>query len=223
MAATAGSIRTYNSPRLVARHAAILAAAREELAAKGFGGITMNELAARAGVTKKTLYNVYGSKDKLLVAAISDLIANYRDVATHDEPGIPTIVASRRAAIKEVVASPAYSDAMTSALFQVDADPTLTRLLLTESIAFAQEQLSIEKENGGLIDNLDISILAEQVTSQGWGQILLCYKKLTPIERLASGSLTGLLLLCHGASKGKRRRWIADQLNQLYESVGRSR
>ncbi len=222
MAATASSIRTYNSPRLVARHAAILTAAREELAEKGFAGLTMNELATRAGVTKKTLYNVYGSKDKLITAAISDLIANYREAGTSDEPGIPAIIASRRAAIKEVLASPAYSDAMTSALFQVDADPALTRMLLADSITFTEEQLKIEQQNGGLSPNIDTWILAQQITSQAWGQILLCYKNITPMKELERGSLTGLLLLLQSASQGQRQCWVIEQFEQLNDSFRRS-
>ena len=52
------------------------AAAREELTEKGYDGVTMEALAERAGVVKKTLYNLYGSKDDLLMAASAEITRN---------------------------------------------------------------------------------------------------------------------------------------------------
>ena len=51
----------------------ILAAARELITAQGYDGVTMRDLARHAGVTPKTLYYQFGSKDELLRAAVEDL------------------------------------------------------------------------------------------------------------------------------------------------------
>ena len=139
-AASAETKRTYRSPRQVARHQAILSAARAALAARGYDGVTMNALADAAGVTKKTLYNLYGSKDDLLLAAVSDLITDYRGFGETGS-GLDAIVASRRAAIGEIVRTPAYSDAMTIALVQATPGHALINLLLAEGVAHATAHL----------------------------------------------------------------------------------
>jgi len=51
----------------------ILAAARDVFTEAGFHAAGLEEVAARAGVTRKTVYNQFGSKRGLLDALISDL------------------------------------------------------------------------------------------------------------------------------------------------------
>ncbi len=51
----------------------ILAAARAAFTEAGFHGAGLEEVAARAGVTRKTVYNQFGSKRGLLDELISDL------------------------------------------------------------------------------------------------------------------------------------------------------
>jgi len=54
------------------RRKKILSVARDLIAAKGYEGVTMRELARRSSVTPKTLYDQFGSKDKLLLVAIEE-------------------------------------------------------------------------------------------------------------------------------------------------------
>lgn len=54
--------------------AAILRAAREQLAAHGFRRVTMASLAAESGVTRQTIHNLFGSKAGVL-EALFDVIA----------------------------------------------------------------------------------------------------------------------------------------------------
>jgi AcrR family transcriptional regulator len=41
----------------------------------GYDGVTMRDLAKGSGVALKTLYNVYGSKDEVLIASVQDRVA----------------------------------------------------------------------------------------------------------------------------------------------------
>jgi AcrR family transcriptional regulator len=54
--------------------AAILRAAKEQLAANGFRRLTMESLAAESGVTRQTIHNLFGTKTGVL-EAVFDLIA----------------------------------------------------------------------------------------------------------------------------------------------------
>lgn len=184
-----------------------------ELAQKGFHGVTMNELAARAGVTKKTLYNVFGSKDQLLFAAVSEVIENYRDEGAHDQPGIAAIVASRRAAVEKVIESPDYANAMTSALLQASSDDTLVQILMRDSVRYLERQLCHERSQGGLAAHVEPHELAQQLTSLAWGQILMNYKEVVNIRDFAEQALRGTLQMLLGATQGQRHQWIKAQLD----------
>src|SRR2546429_9428486 len=53
-------------------HDALLAATSELTYARGITGTGVDAIAARAGVTKRTLYQHFGSKDRLVAGALSD-------------------------------------------------------------------------------------------------------------------------------------------------------
>jgi TetR/AcrR family transcriptional repressor of mexJK operon len=62
---------TPGRPVDMEKHAAILAAARDAFLAQPYERVSMEAIAASAGVSKVTLYAKFGSKDQLFVTAIS--------------------------------------------------------------------------------------------------------------------------------------------------------
>lgn len=56
-----------------AKRAAILRGAKAVFLASGFGGANMDEVAARAGVSKMTVYRHFGSKEDLFAGVITEL------------------------------------------------------------------------------------------------------------------------------------------------------
>lgn len=64
-----------DDPRVVRSRAAVIEAARELFLRKGYAGTTMEEIAARAGLTKRTLYNNYADKDALFTEIVTDVMA----------------------------------------------------------------------------------------------------------------------------------------------------
>lgn len=69
--AGSGGTRRGRRPGSPDTRAAILAAAREQFAASGFGGTTIRAIAASAGVDAALVHHYFGSKDDLFVAALS--------------------------------------------------------------------------------------------------------------------------------------------------------
>jgi TetR/AcrR family transcriptional repressor of mexJK operon len=64
-----------NDPRVVRSRAAVVEAARTLFLRKGYAGTTMEEIAALAGLTKRTVYNNYADKDALFTEIVADVIA----------------------------------------------------------------------------------------------------------------------------------------------------
>lgn len=64
-----------DDPRVLRTRAAVLAAARTLFLNHGYDGTTMEDVAAKAGLTKRTLYNNYGDKDSLFRQVVGDTVA----------------------------------------------------------------------------------------------------------------------------------------------------
>ena len=58
----------------------ILASARELFLSKGFAATSVQEIAARAGVTKRTLYVKIGDKDAIFEAVVGAMLQDWRHV-----------------------------------------------------------------------------------------------------------------------------------------------
>lgn len=64
-----------DDPRVVRSRAAVAEAARALFLGKGYAATTMEEIAARAGLTKRTLYNNYADKQALFTGIVTDVMA----------------------------------------------------------------------------------------------------------------------------------------------------
>ena len=60
-------------PRANVKRKSILRGAKQVFLKNGFGGTSMDEVAARAGVSKMTVYRHFGSKESLFAGVITDL------------------------------------------------------------------------------------------------------------------------------------------------------
>ena len=70
---TTEEARRPGRPRSAAADSAIMQATLELLLDTGYRGLTMEQVRARAGVGKATLYRRYGSKEELVAAAVRHL------------------------------------------------------------------------------------------------------------------------------------------------------
>ena len=129
--------RAKGRPRKAGTDRAILDATREELAEHGWGGLTIGQVAARAGVAKTTLYRRWPSKNELVVDAVADL---FDGLETAD-------LGSLRADIEAVVhrfaallAAPETQAALLALFAESTRDPLLRRRV-REAIVEPQKQL----------------------------------------------------------------------------------
>ncbi|MBL8594813.1 MAG: TetR/AcrR family transcriptional regulator [Devosia sp.] len=76
--------------------ALILEAADQAFRALGFANTSMEEIAVRAGLTRKTLYNLFSSKDEIaltLIARVEAADAGYRARIAANEDVLPLLAA----------------------------------------------------------------------------------------------------------------------------------
>jgi len=71
------SVRKRGRPRSTAADAAIHAATLATLVERGYAGTTIEAVAARAGVTRPTVYRRYATRAELLIAAVEASFASF--------------------------------------------------------------------------------------------------------------------------------------------------
>ncbi len=121
------------TPRQESRRHRILLVAREMVADHGYDGMVMSEVAERSGVSPTTLYNLYNTKDELLLEALRELIViSYQRVGQISDigPGWKYLLNVMEGAAALRSAEPAYAEAITDALFRAVQHDALTELLL---------------------------------------------------------------------------------------------
>lgn len=108
------------SPRAVERRARILDTASRLLGEHGYDGVSMRTIASQSGVVEKTLYNIYGTKDRLIAAAARQRSAGVFEAAAESTPegGWPLLRAFVKIAVGVAFADPQTAKAMAVVLLE---------------------------------------------------------------------------------------------------------
>jgi TetR/AcrR family transcriptional repressor of mexJK operon len=91
-------------PRVIRSRAAVIDAARTLFLREGYTGTTMEQIAALAGLTKRTVYNNYGDKDALFTRIVADVLAYAEAFARglHEEFTVGVTAANLRARLDDL-------------------------------------------------------------------------------------------------------------------------
>ena len=209
--------RRYASPRQIERRGAILAATRELLSKVGYESTTMRGVAERAGVAKGTIYNLFGSKDELILAALIDLLDQIAERVQESaaSPGLESLLTVARLTCEQVESTPQYADAMARALFRASPGDPLIGPLVDSTARFNAAQLDLERRRGRIAKEVDCDRLGLQIESQKWGIVLIWMLGSIPLESVTTETLRGILSSLAAAAEPKTRRELLEQLRQL--------
>ena len=161
-----GRTRRPGRPREEATEQAITAAAREVLADKGVARMSMEHVAAKAGVAKSTLYRRWPSKIELAVHAVA---ASFDEIEIGDQGSLE---ADMRAGIGEaarLLRDPSTGGAYAALLAESARDPDGVGRRVRESLSTRLHALvatSVERsiERGEIRqDMIDVDLLADVV------------------------------------------------------------
>ncbi len=208
--------KKYESPRQLERQANILKATREMLADVGYHATTMRGLAERAGVVPGTLYNLYKSKDELVLTAVEDLLIEIgqRAIGESDE-GLSRILRMTEITAATIVQNPEYAEAMARALFGSEKDDPLTDVLYARSLPATRQSLGYALEQGDMRPDADLDALATHMVAQGWGVVMAWIMGLIPLADVQREYCRSFIMtLMAGATEPARVR-LQETLNAL--------
>jgi TetR/AcrR family transcriptional regulator, cholesterol catabolism regulator len=207
----------YSSPSIRARRHRILKEARKMIADEGIANLSMDEISRRAGVAKRTLYNAFQSKERLIAAAIHEYFEDYASRITYstDEATLERAIERLIVVAKRNLAIRNYTRALMNIYHSHGVDPDIRQTihdiaaevhepLIRKLQRKRQLQPWIDAEE--LITNI---IRFRYAIAHSWGEeqindqeFLLCLVR-------------GFLTMLAGATRGATRTQIEDKLRNL--------
>ena len=194
--------RPPGRPRSAASHQAILEATLELLGEKGFRGMSMDAVAARAGVSKATIYRRWKSKEEL-ISELLDQIADVVQVAQTGDPYEDLIATSRFAAEHGEAASRLLPALQGEATVNEEFGRMFREKLVDRRRQQLQDFVRAAIEAGHIRDDVDVEFLADVM----FGTIVMRANILGgTLKHLVEeqAQLWDLLLEGVGTPKGKR-------------------
>lgn len=142
-------------------HADILAATIDLLADLGFAGLTIEGIAARAGVGKSTIYRHWSSKAHLVIEAFGSLARAEPPVRTGD---LRTDLVARLRAVIAAVNSPPLGPIIPSLIDAAERDPELAELhrrFTAQRRRFVLDVLESAIDQGVVAPGADVELVAD--------------------------------------------------------------
>lgn len=209
----------YSSPAIIERRKRILAETRKLIAEQGIAAFSMNEIGHRAGVAKRTLYNAFQTRERMIAAAIQEYFDEYVSQLTYvSPPGTMEHNVERMISILQRNRKLRnYVKAVMSLYFSADVDPDIWRAIHAPAVHHNRrwiEVLATQKQLQPWIDVdqlVDDLVRFEFATINEWAQGRIADDVV--IVRLVRSYLGCVA----GALKGNARRQVEALLKAIAE------
>jgi len=184
---------------------AILEATRELLAEGGVHALTVEGVAARAGVAKTTIYRRYRSKDELALAVLLDMVEKVTAVRDLGDTRAE-LIALVNGAVK-ILGSTLMGRVMQGLVSELATDPNLAAAFRERVVArrVAEVRRLIERgiERGDLRADTNIELAHELLFGPVYYRLFLSGD---PLDKRLSERIVDAMLPAFAADKTPRRR-----------------
>lgn len=179
--------------------------------------MVMRDVAARAGVSATTLYNLYHTKDELLVEALREQqeLAARRAFEESGGPGLELMLRHLHHVASQSSQLPAYVDAIVRALLNAGPGDTLVEMLLNRLRQMLSVSLQTMRDRHELREDAALDELAVALTGAFWSAFMLWNKGLIPLAQLEQTLLRNYLSLLIPVTRGRLRRQLGERLVSL--------
>ena len=199
------------------RRERILDAARELVAEHGYDGMIVRDVAIRAGVSPTTVYNLYNTKNELLLSALREKMAEGWDqpLEASGESGTTYLMNVLTTSVAQAREEPAYARAITDALMRAAPDDALVDVLIHALRSGLAGILKVMRERGELHDKTQIDPLSAALIGSFWSGYLLFSKALLDVDQLEAHLQSGFIALLLPASAPATRKHLERHLSDI--------
>ncbi|MET0270733.1 MAG: TetR/AcrR family transcriptional regulator [Sphingomonas sp.] len=212
---------TYSSPAILERRRRILEETRGLIAEQGIGNFSMNDLCQRAHVAKRTLYNAFQTRERLIATAIQEYFLEYLSriqyrgkVGTLDR-NIERIVAvgRRNRKIRN------YIRAIMAVYFGPDVIPDIWEAMHSVAVESNLEWIRNLQKRRQLQPWINAETLANDIVRFEYATINDWARGLIADDDFLPNLLTSYLTFMLGATRGAARTEIETKLRELSEGT----
>jgi AcrR family transcriptional regulator len=177
-----GNARRPGRPRSERSRQAVLTAALELLTDKGLQGLSMDDIAAHAGVSKNTIYRWWPSKAAVLMDAFADAISPKIGFPA-DGDAITRLRAQVRR-VAQMMSDPRVQRPFVALIAASQHDPELAAALrerfITVRRSAACQLISTAAEQGEFAPGLDAAVIIDAVYGALYYRLLVSHAPVSP-------------------------------------------
>jgi len=193
---------TRVAEQMAERRERILESAREIVAERGFAGLTIRDLAQAAGVTAPTIYNLIGSKDQVLVAAVAEQTERFlRGIERAAGDVVPIVDAN----IRELRRMPRYYRSLLRLMMTSEAAEPARRTVSVALGGQLRSALGELAEEGGVEEWVDLDALTQQIAGVLWASSLAWANEWITDAAFERQERLGVAYLMLGVTRGAAR------------------
>ncbi len=177
----------YQSDRQRQRRQRILRAASLELQHHGLSQLTMRSVAEASDVSLKTLYNIFGNRDLLLLRVATEGLSRlpYSAAIARSNKGIPRLLAYAEGAMRMFAKEPEFSSLVVGILLRVQDKQSTVDDLITQVRGLIHRCIVEAVEMGELPEHTDTEALADMLCAHQWGLVLMWERDIMTLETLS--------------------------------------
>jgi len=203
------------------RRARILKAAREIIASSGYERLTMRDLARASRVSVPTLYNLFGSKQALLLGEL-EVTFDANVAAIESVQGgnvVDRALASCDAGNADLMAVPRYSRELIF-LFLTDADNESVRRNLNERYACLMADVLRQGQAAGEIEKwIDPLTLTRRMFAHYLFTMIEWARGELDTEGFRSATRFGMCVMLLAVARGRARQQLTAEIEALQKTM----
>jgi len=200
------------------RRERIVKAAKKLVGERGYDGLTMRDLADAARVSVPTLYNLFGSKDAILVAELQSLATSIAaSLPRTGDSFFARGMAAFEAGMRFVEEEPAFFRAIMQMFLTSPETTPMRRLTEDAFIAIMTANLDAAKRAGQLADWARPPIVARHMFAQYMAAFLAWGVGDLDIASFRTAALSGLCHLLAGVARGPFAAEVEARIREIPE------
>ena len=211
----------YASPAQAERRRRILRETLKLLQDASPADISMAQIAELSDVSTKTLYNLFKSRNGLLLAAAAQIRADTQNSAkVMSAPvGISRILELTRRTMDTFEQSPEFMESAMSIVVGISAEDEAEHHRVGSTQTWFHEALLVAESEDQLIPGTDCTQLSQLLAASQWGVTLMWQKGLISLETLRRQAIIKHCLDLMPFCRMETREWLDALLASMMEST----
>ena len=211
----------YASPAQAERRKRILRETLKLLASESPSDISMAQIAELSDVSTKTLYNLFKSRNGLLLAAAAQTRADTQSsTSVMSAPaGISRILELTRRTMDTFERSPEFMESAMSVVVGISAEDEAEHHRVGMTQKWFHEALLVAESEDQLIPGTDCTQLSQLLAASQWGVTLMWQKGLISLETLRRQAIIKHCLDLMPFCRMETRKWLDDLLASMMGST----